>query len=478
MRSIGFVLSTDNENRMITALVLNSIPTEALVDSGATLSMVHQKWLIDSGISFHAMPERSIFGFGCGSRVKLVGAVVLNLEIHGLLLKPTMFYVVLTDAEFNVPVILAVDMLKENNLVVDIQRMRLSQRHDDGSSVDYYAGSNSAPCRLIYRNVACSVTERAVVPAGETMALPIAPRYPMRNLTCCPFCPSFEEEMFYFEENLDLNNLQAYPGIFTPGESAFTVLVLASDTSEEIAVGDVIGTISSVIFANRVEPAKEVSVASLPSGTDEALCDDDLDFDVSIAQSTRLSDDQRKVVHDILLSCSGVFSLNDSDIGYMGVTEHRIELWDDTPIYQKPRRLPEPVSQEIEAQCKELQLLDIIEPSMSPWSSPVVPVRKKDGKIRLCIDYRRLNAVMKADRFSLPNLTDAVFSLYGVTYFTSLDLVRGYYQFSLAEESRELTAFSTTHSHWQFKRLSFGLKNAPAAFQREMQQVLSGFPWH
>ena len=70
----------------------------------------------------------------------------------------------------------------------------------------------------------------------------------------------------------------------------------------------------------------------LPSGTDEAICDDDLNFDVSIAQSTRLSDDQRKVVHDLLLSCSGVLSLNDSDIGYMRVTEHRIELWDDTYI--------------------------------------------------------------------------------------------------------------------------------------------------
>ena len=210
MRSIGLVLSTDNENRMITALVL--------------LSMVHQKWLIDSGISFHAMPERSIFGFGCGSRVKVVGAVVLNLEIHGLFLKLTMFYVVQTDAEFNVPVILVVDMLKENNLVVDIQRMILSQRHDDESSVDYYVGSNSSHCRLIYRNIACSVTERAVVPAGETVALPVAPRYPLRKLNCCQFCPSSEEEMFYFEENLDLNILQAYPGIFTPGESIFTVL--------------------------------------------------------------------------------------------------------------------------------------------------------------------------------------------------------------------------------------------------------------
>ena len=95
----------------------------------------------------------------------------------------------------------------------------------------------------------------------------------------------------------------------------------------------------------------------------------------------------------------------------------------------------------------------------------------------MCVDYRRLNAVTVPDRFPLPNLSDAVFSLHGVKYFSSLDLVRGYYQLPLSESSREYTAFSTPHNHWQFKRLSFGLRNAPSAFQREMQHVLSGFPW-
>lgn len=157
--------------------------------------------------------------------------------------------------------------------------------------------------------------------------------------------------------------------------------------------------------------------------------------------------------------------------------EHHIELYDKTPIYQRPRRFPEVVNQEIERQCRELHLLDIIEPSSSPWSSPVVPVRKKDGSIRMCIDYRKLNAVTKPDRFPLPNLNDAVFGLHGVRYFTSMDLVRGYYQLPLEEGSREYTDFSTPRAHWQFKRLSFGLKNAPSGFQREMQSLFSGFPW-
>ena len=132
---------------------------------------------------------------------------------------------------------------------------------------------------------------------------------------------------------------------------------------------------------------------------------------------------------------------------------------------------------EIEDQCRTLELMDIIEPSQSSWSSPVVPVRKLDGSIRLCVDYRKLNAVTIADRFPLPNLNDAIFGLKGMKYFTSLDLVKGYYQVPLDKHSKQFTAFSTPRAHWQFKRLSFGLRNAPSSFQRVMQTILSDFPW-
>ena len=106
-----------------------------------------------------------------------------------------------------------------------------------------------------------------------------------------------------------------------------------------------------------------------------------------------------------------------------------------------------------------------------------MPIRKKDGTIRLCVDYRKLNQITIPDRYPLPAIGDVISGLGGVKYFTTLDLVRGYYQMPVEEASREFTAFSTPRHHWQFKRLPFGLKNAPAAFQREMQAVLSGFSW-
>jgi hypothetical protein len=94
----------------------------------------------------------------------------------------------------------------------------------------------------------------------------------------------------------------------------------------------------------------------------------------------------------------------------------------------------------------------------------------------MCIDYRQLNKVTIPDKFPVPNLSDSIFGLYGTKFFTRLDLIKGYYQIPINSESRQFTAFSTTKNHWQFKRLSFGLRNAPSAFQREIQAVLSSLP--
>ena len=101
-----------------------------------------------------------------------------------------------------------------------------------------------------------------------------------------------------------------------------------------------------------------------------------------------LLDEQKEAVFNMFEEVSSVFSQNEYDVQAADVTEHKIILTDQTPFYQRPRRLPEPISQEIEAQCRELEAMDIIERSISSWSSNMVPIRKGDGNIRLCVDYR------------------------------------------------------------------------------------------
>ena len=119
----------------------------------------------------------------------------------------------------------------------------------------------------------------------------------------------------------------------------------------------------------------------------------------------------------------------------------------------------------------------IIQPSSSPWSSPVVLVPKKDGTTRFCVDYRRLIAVSCKDAYPLPQIEDILSTLGEAKYFITLDLASGYWQIELEESSRPKTTFATHQGLFEFTSMAFGLRNAPATFQRLMQVILAGLEW-
>ena len=115
----------------------------------------------------------------------------------------------------------------------------------------------------------------------------------------------------------------------------------------------------------------------------------------------------------------------------------------------------------------------MIQPSESPWASPVVLVRRRGGSLHFCVDYRGLNAVTKADVHLLLRIDDLLDKLGKAKCFSTLDLAAGYWQIRVQPNSQEKTAFITHHSLYEFKLMPFGVMNAPAVFQRLMQKVLA-----
>ncbi len=169
---------------------------------------------------------------------------------------------------------------------------------------------------------------------------------------------------------------------------------------------------------------------------------------------------------------SDVFSQHDLDFGRTNKVKHHINLHDETPFKQRARPIH---PQDIQAVRKHLQeLLDagIIRESESSFSSPIVVVRKKNGDVRLCIDYRKLNAQTVKDAYALPNLEETFTALHGSKWFSVLDLKSGYYQIEMEEEDKAKTAFVCPLGFWEFQRMPQGITNAPSTFQRLMEKCM------
>ena len=195
-------------------------------------------------------------------------------------------------------------------------------------------------------------------------------------------------------------------------------------------------------------------------------------FLVDEGQSLNWQDRDR--LYTLLFDHHTVFALDGSECGETDLVQMEILTGDAPPKRQPVRRTPFAVRGEVARQLREMQENDVISPSSSPWASPVVLVRKKDGTLRFCIDYRELNSVTKADTFPLPRIDDLLDQLNRAKYFSTLDLAAGYWQVQVHPQSREKTAFVTHQGLYQFNVMPFGLRNAPAVFQRLMQRVLAG----
>ncbi|UYV81563.1 K02A2.6-like, partial [Cordylochernes scorpioides] len=187
-----------------------------------------------------------------------------------------------------------------------------------------------------------------------------------------------------------------------------------------------------------------------------------------------LSPKEQKELKQVLERYGDLFS---SRLGRTNLAKHRIDTEDAKPIKHKPYRVSAEEQDIIKEQIDEMLREGIIRPSSSPWSFPVILVKKRDDKYRFCVDYRKLNNVTVKGVYPIPRIDEVMDTLQGSTYLSAIDLRSGYWQVEVEERDKEKTAFTTAHGLYEFNVMPFGLCNAPATFGRNMENMLGNLRW-
>ena len=192
----------------------------------------------------------------------------------------------------------------------------------------------------------------------------------------------------------------------------------------------------------------------------------------------KLNIDQVAKLKSVISLNESAFQWSDDDVGRTSLLEHEIDTGDSKPIKQRQFKIPQAVQGVLDQQIEDLVKNDMIEPSSSPWCSPmmIIKQKKRDGsyKYRFVCDMKGVNEVTVKDSFPLQRMDQALDQLGGACYFSVIDMSRGYFQVPLKKEDRQKTAFSANGKLWQWKVMCLGLCNAPSTFTRLMDLVLNG----
>jgi hypothetical protein len=449
------IMSKSSE--LITVLAeVNSIGVDALVDTGATSNYISNALFqeiqaIDSTLELTTDTSKMVrvadnSTIGCRGEVSLP-LVLDNIPFY-------VKFIVLDTLMFHM--ILGFNFCKTNKIIIDSEEAAIYFKPDS-----IHIGSSS--CCSMHDIVLPAFSEQLIdirVPRG------IDGQYWFNKEARL----LVDEGISIANGILDLNRGRTFVAVanLTPKKIKLkSGIVLGSlssfqETDFEIKDGQTNYTVASILDEFNVDYTTEDVNAAIPKLK--------LDLD-------HFSSEQVARICSLIMYYKDLFEKPVENQGNAALVEHRIDTDTAKPINSIPYRAGVKERETIDKLTDEMIADGVIRPSSSPWASPVVLVSKKDGSIRFCVDYRRLNSITVRDVYPLPRIDDCLSMLHGNLYFSSLDMLAGYWQIRMAEADKAKTAFITNNGLFEFNVMPFGLTNAPATFQRYMDVVLAGLKW-
>lgn len=414
--------------------VINNKTFEWLLDTGASLSAVKKSFFETNSFYYKIIKDELLIN-GVGGKLRAIGYVYLKLQTERCSFVHK-FYV-FEDLPCKSVGILGQDFLQKYAGIIDFSKNKLSLKECEGKEI-------SIP--LQFYNYSITIAPRCEV----------IKYFPVNRTEDCVV---FRKEL---QKGVFLAN-----GIATPRNGMIPIRIL--NTTSDIVVCNLTGL--------EINPLTNYNYCFFAE-TDRSVQRVKEIF--SLLKLDYLNNEERLSIEQICAKYPDIFHLPRDKLTVTNVYEQSIRLKDNvTPVYRKPYRIPFVQKKEVDRQVQEMLNNNIIEKSVSEWSSPVLIVPKKadrngEKKWRVVVDYRQLNERIQDDKFPLPNINEILDSLSGAMYFSHCDLSQSYYQCKLNEQSRKFTAFTTDKGQFQMRRLPMGLKISPSAFSRMMTVAMSG----
>ena len=451
---------------------IGNIPCSILIDTGCTNTIVRKSVIKSSGLLDKMSPCSDVLRMANGDEMGPVFEGNVPIEINGIVYNHVCYVVEKT----TVDVLLGANFMAEHKVVVDAGRRVVNINNTD------------IPClqsRATLPKINRVITTKPInINPGQELVVPAR----VARLHKSNFC-----EGIAIVEPVSLPSNSVLIGRTLVSDIENPAVRLNNITDEVITVpknrfvGFFVGDIKNVTEVDdNFHNSSMVAHATAPSASSKSdHTVNHLKFSKPIPDHMQscfedsiqdLQPSDIETVRQLLCNNSDVFAKSPEDLGHTSIIRHHIDTGDARPIKQRARRQPSHWVDVEEKEIKKMCDLGICKPSTSPWSSPVVLV-KKDNSCRFCVDYRILNKHTLKDSYPLLRIEDCLDNLSGSKYFATLDLASGYWQVALHKESQPKTAFSSRHGLFEFTVMPYGLCNAPALFERLMERVLAGLQW-